>query len=86
MLMVPEINRTFTRATKGETKMREINTWTEKGQDLYIVTITIKGQTKKTEIGVYAKNRLDASNILIRKGIFGTQHEIRPYYTGVINR
>ena len=86
MLRVPEINRTFTRATKGETKMREINTWTGKGQDLYIVTMTLKGEKKKTDLGVYARNRLDAYNIIIRDRIIGTVHEIRPYYTGVLHR
>lgn len=47
------------------------------GTELYEIEITRKGQTEREWLYVYAKNRLDASNFLILRKIYGTQHIIR---------
>ncbi len=46
------------------------------GTELYKVTYTPKGTTERRTVGIYAKNRLDASNYLILNKMFGKQHSI----------
>ena len=48
-----------------------------KGENLYAVAITPKGEREAITVYVYATNRLTASGNLIKKGLYGTQHEIR---------
>ena len=48
-----------------------------KGMELYIIDFTPKGTSDRQEVGVYAKNRLDASNYLILNQIWGKQHSVR---------
>ena len=54
------------------------------GTDLYLIDFTPKGTSKKETLGVYAKNRADASNYLILNGIYGKQHSIRISTTALL--
>lgn len=46
------------------------------GTQLYTVNWTPKGTTESVEVHVWAKNRLDASNALILKKMWGKQNSI----------
>ena len=54
------------------------------GTDLYIIDFTPKGTNDRQEVGVYAKNRLDASNYLILNHIWGKQHSVRISTTALL--
>ena len=54
------------------------------GTDLYEIEFTPKGKAKKTNLYVYAKNRLDAGNYLILNHIYGTQHSIKIHTSNLI--
>ena len=48
------------------------------GKGLYYheIDITLKNTKERVTLGVYARNRLDASNYLILHEIWGTQHSV----------
>lgn len=48
-----------------------------KGTELYEITYIPKGTSEAKTVYVYAKNRLDASNYLINKKMYGKQLEVR---------
>ena len=52
----------------------------EKGQDLYEITITPKGEREAIKVYVNATSRLDAHNYMINNKHFGTQHQISLYH------
>lgn len=54
------------------------------GTDLYEIDFTPKGAKEMTQVYVYAKNRLDASNFLILNHIWGKQHAIRIHSTNLM--
>lgn len=54
------------------------------GTDLYEIDFTPKGAKEMTQVYVYAKNRLDASNFLILNHIWGKQHAIRIHSTSLM--
>lgn len=49
----------------------------KQGTELYAIEFTPKGEKKKIEVFVWAKNRLDASNYLILNKLWGKQHSIK---------
>ena len=57
----------------------------EEGLDLYRITFTPKGRIFQAEALVWAKNRLDASNYLIKNKIYGKQHSIELDSTNLMN-
>ena len=54
------------------------------GTILHEIDFTPKGKTERTNLYVYAKNRMDASNYLILNKIWGKQHEIRIHSTNLL--
>lgn len=51
------------------------------GDQLFDIEIVPKGETRSVIVSVYAKNRLDASNFMIRNRYYGKQ--IRITYANV---
>ena len=54
------------------------------GEILHEIDFTPKGETERTTLYVYAKNRMGASNHLILNKIWGKQHEIRIHSTNLL--
>lgn len=54
------------------------------GTELYEIDFTPKGAKEMTQVYVYAKSRLDASNFLINNRIWGKQHAIRIHSTNLM--
>ena len=54
------------------------------GTDLYEIDFTPKGAKEMTQVYVYAKSRLDASNFLICNKIWGKQHAIRIHTSSLL--